>query len=186
MTRVQREARPGGRSEEQQKCTPVDCAKQSLGQVERQETAQKCLRTQESADRRDHAGRLPFVEWSFLRFFLTLMLIELVSQVPIRLYRVTQEGGWGKELALALGTGSHSRNLALVPEDDESTFCHDTNSLAESHGARHSSSGLLSSSAEGEHQNESGAFLVCSKPRDIPVTNCGRGRLACSTQRESL
>jgi hypothetical protein len=65
---------------------------------------------------------LAFADFSSRRLFLAFMQIELVSQVPFRLYPVSRKGGRGKELVLALGTGSHSRNVAIVPHDEETTL----------------------------------------------------------------
>jgi hypothetical protein len=67
-------------------------------------------------------------------FFLTVMPIKLAEEVFLGFKRIMRISGWGKELALAFGAGRHCRHLVLVSQDDEVTFCHGADSLAQFQG----------------------------------------------------
>jgi hypothetical protein len=57
------------------------------------------------------------------------MQIELVSQILLCAYRIEPKSGRGKELALAFSARGHRWSLVHVPQDDETSLCHDETHL---------------------------------------------------------
>ena len=62
--------------------------------------------------------------------FLAIMSIKFATQVFFRADGISGICSRGKKLALTLGAGGHSRDLALMPQDYEFALGHDAISLA--------------------------------------------------------
>jgi hypothetical protein len=61
---------------------------------------------------------------------LTLVMIKLAKQVFLCASGIMRISGWSKELALALRTACHRRNLVFVSQNDEVALCHRADSLS--------------------------------------------------------
>ncbi len=57
------------------------------------------------------------------------MTIKLAEQILLRTNRVIVISVWGKELALALGAGGHSRDFVFIPQYNEGVLCRGGDSL---------------------------------------------------------